>query len=158
MEPIVGWLTRRIDCGVVLVMGYTLLLTATVWAQTASGLDQFLIIMGLLGQVGASTIAFVSLIVLWEWFTPRSRGVVTGLGTGILLGLAGSAMLAQQMIVNPAFFTNTSLPFDQQMEQNIKYMFLAVFALQALGLIMALLTFRSNSIQQERTLAYQREA
>lgn len=62
------------------------------------------------------------------------------------------------MIVNPAFFTNTSLPFDQQMEQNIKYMFLAVFALQALGLIMALLTFRSNSIQQERTLAYQREA
>ena len=112
MEPIVGWLSRRIDCRLVVVAGYTLMLAAPVWAQTATSLDQFLIIMGLMGQVGASMIAMSSLIVLWEWFTPRSRGVVTGLGTGLLLGLVSAVMLAQQIIVNPTFFANTTLPID----------------------------------------------
>lgn len=76
--------------------------------------------------------------------------MVSGFGIGLLLGLSATVILAQQWIVNPAFYTNTTISVDQQFALNIKNMFYVVFGLEVMGLVMALLTFRRNTIREER--------
>lgn len=70
IEPIIGWLIRKFDCRLVIVLGYSLLISGTVWGATTGSLDQFIILIGVLGTVGASIIAVSSLLILWEWYTP----------------------------------------------------------------------------------------
>ena len=93
-EPLVSWMVRWVDCRKVIVLGYSLMMAGTLWALTASDMDAFMILMGLLGQMGASTVAVTSLLIILEWFTPKSRGVLTGFGTGLLLGIASLVILA----------------------------------------------------------------
>lgn len=100
--------------------------------------------------MGTSIILVSSLLILWEWYTPMSRGLVSGIGIGLQLVLSSGVLLAQQLLVNPRLIKNTTVPAETQINTHIQYLFFAIIAAQVVGAIAALAFFRRNSIQLER--------
>ena len=76
-------LRKGVDCRFFVVLGYLLLIGGTYMSSTVQDLRMFVIFTGALGQVGASILAITSLLVLLEWHTPFTRGLVSGCGIGI---------------------------------------------------------------------------
>ena len=78
MEPLVSYLIRKVDVRIVVILGYLLLIGSTAGASLAENMDQFIIFTGFVGSIGASMLFISSLLVLWEWYTPATRGVEIG--------------------------------------------------------------------------------
>lgn len=72
-----------------------------------------------MGQVGTSIILVSSLLVLWEWYTPVSRGIVSGIGIGLQLVLSSGVLLAQQLLANPRLINDTLVSAETQIFTNI---------------------------------------
>jgi hypothetical protein len=83
MDPIVAILLRKIDCRFTVVLGYLLLIGGTVMASMVTDIRMFVLFIGIVAQMGASMLAVTSLLVLWEWYTPLTRGLVSGFGIGV---------------------------------------------------------------------------
>jgi hypothetical protein len=96
MDPLIAYVLRKVDCKVVVVFGYSLLIGSTVLAMLVKNLKAFVIVLGTMGQIGSSIILVSSLIILWEWYTPVSRGLVSGIGIGLQLVLSSAVLFAQQ--------------------------------------------------------------
>ena len=114
MDPLIAYVLRKVDCLVVVVFGYSLLIGSTVVAMIVGNLKGFVLVIGTMGQVGNSIILVSSLLVLWEWYTPVSRGLVSGIGIGLQLVLSSAVLLAQQLIVTPKLLTSTTVPPETQ--------------------------------------------
>ena len=95
MDPIIAYVLRKVDCRVVVVFGYSLLISSTVLAMLVNNLKAFVVVLGTMGQIGSSIILVSSLLILWEWYTPVSRGLVSGIGMGLQLVLSSAILLAQ---------------------------------------------------------------
>jgi MFS family permease len=124
MEPLVSYLIRKVDVRIVVILGYLLLIGSTAGASLAENMDQFIIFTGFVGSIGASMLFISSLLVLWEWYTPATRGVVSGVGFGLQLGLSSAVLMLQQLLVNPRLI-RTSSP-DAQIASNIQNMFYVI--------------------------------
>jgi hypothetical protein len=110
----------------------------------------FVLFIGTLAQIGASIVGITSLLILWEWYTPFTRGLVSGFGVGVQLFFSSLILMAQQILSDPRFVRATDVTPDEQIRSNIQLMFYMLIGLQAFGVIIALLNFRRNSIQIER--------
>lgn len=54
--------------------------------------------------MGSSIILVTSIVTLWEWTTPVTRGFMSGAARAIIYGLAALVLMTQQALVNPNFF------------------------------------------------------
>jgi hypothetical protein len=52
-------------------------------ASMVTDIRMFVLFIGIVAQMGASMLAVTSLLVLWEWYTPLTRGLVSGFGIGV---------------------------------------------------------------------------
>lgn len=109
MDPLIAYLLRKVNCLSIVVFGYSLLICSTLFAMIFRNLNVFVLVTGTIGQVGNSIILVSSLLVLWEWYTPKTRGLVSGIGIGLQLVLSSAVLLAQQLLVNPRLLTSTTV-------------------------------------------------
>lgn len=54
--------------------------------------------------MGSSIILVTSLVTLWEWTTPVTRGFMSGIARAFIYGFAALVLMTQQALVNPNFF------------------------------------------------------
>lgn len=120
MEPFVAWLMRKgLDCRFLVVLGYLLLLGGTFMSSTVTDLRMFVLFTGVVAQIGASILGVTSLLVLWEWYTPFTRGLVSGFGIGVQLLISSMVLMTQQILSDPRFIRATDVTPEERIHSNI---------------------------------------
>ena len=100
-EPIVAIAVRNFDAKFVVLLGYFFVLVRSGALLFINDFRLFIIMQGFFGSLGASIVFFSSLLVLWEWFSPMNRGLLTGIVFGVQALFASGVLYLQLALINP---------------------------------------------------------
>jgi len=111
-EPIVAIAVRNFDAKFVVLLGYFFVLVSSGALLFINDFRLFIIMQGFFGSLGASIVFFSSLLVLWEWFSPMNRGLLTGIVFGVQALFASGVLYLQLALINPGNQTGIVAPTD----------------------------------------------
>ena len=111
-EPIVAIAVRNFDAKSVVSLGYFFLLASSGALLFINDFRLFIIVQGVFSSLGASIVFFSSLLILWEWFSPLNRGLLTGIVFGVQALFASGMLYLQLALINPGNQTGIVAPTD----------------------------------------------
>ena len=96
--PFAALMIGKMHIKAVICLGCISLMTGSLAFIVVNQTWSFVVIQGALGSIGTAIMFLASLQLMWEWFSPKSRGLVTGLVVGFR-SLSISAVLGLQILM-----------------------------------------------------------
>ena len=80
--PIAALMIGKMHIKAVICLGCICLMTGSLAFIVVNQTWGFVVVQGVCGSIGTSIMFLAALQLMWEWFSPKHRGLVTGLVVG----------------------------------------------------------------------------